>query len=70
MAVIGGAGFEYDASEGNFGDLPDGWGYREAAGVADADGNYPPDSIFGRIAARLVEYDRILADRSEAGDEL
>lgn len=34
MAVIGGAGFEFEASEGNFGDLPDGWGYREAAGVA------------------------------------
>ncbi|MFT5181926.1 MAG: putative ATP-dependent protease [Alphaproteobacteria bacterium] len=41
----------------------------ESAGVADADGNYPPDSIFGRIAARLVEYDRILESRADPHDE-
>lgn len=35
----------------------------EAAGVADANGDYPPESIYGRIAARLVEYDRILETR-------
>ena len=41
----------------------------ESAGVADANGDYPADSIFGRIAAQLVEYDRILDDRSDTGDE-
>jgi predicted ATP-dependent protease len=35
----------------------------ETAGVADANGDYPPESIYGRIAARLVEYDRILETR-------
>ncbi|MDH3739425.1 MAG: AAA family ATPase, partial [Alphaproteobacteria bacterium] len=40
----------------------------ETAGVADANGDYPPDSIFGRIAARLVDYDRILEDRAELSD--
>ena len=40
----------------------------ESAGVADTDGDYPPGSIFGRIAARLVEYDRILEDRSDPSD--
>ena len=40
----------------------------EVAGVAGADGNYPPATIYGRIAARLVEYDRILENRSDAGD--
>ena len=40
----------------------------ESAGVADANGDYPPDSIFGRIAARLIEYDRILEDRSDPSD--
>lgn len=41
----------------------------ETAGVADANGDYPPDSIFGRIAARLVEFDRILEDRSDRSEE-
>lgn len=35
----------------------------ETAGVADSNGNYPADSLFGKIAARLVEYDRALDDR-------
>jgi predicted ATP-dependent protease len=33
------------------------------AGEADASGNYPPDSIFGRVAARLDIFDRILVER-------
>jgi predicted ATP-dependent protease len=33
------------------------------AGEADAEGNYPPDTIFGRIAPRLDAFDRILAER-------
>ncbi|HEV8016533.1 MAG TPA: AAA family ATPase [Stellaceae bacterium] len=33
------------------------------AGAADAAGNYPPDSIFGRVAARLDAFDRILMER-------
>jgi len=40
----------------------------ETAGAADADGHYPASSIYGRIAARLVEYDRILEDRSDPRD--
>ncbi len=40
----------------------------ETAGVADAEGHYPADSIYGRIAARLVEYDRILEQRSTPED--
>jgi predicted ATP-dependent protease len=40
----------------------------ETAGIADADGRYPADSIYGRIAALLVDYDRILEDRAEPGD--
>jgi predicted ATP-dependent protease len=40
------------------------------AGTTDADGNYPPDSIFGRAAARLDSFDRILAARAlRAEDE-
>ena len=34
-----------------------------AAGEADADGNYPADSVLGKVAARLAEYDRILSER-------
>jgi predicted ATP-dependent protease len=34
------------------------------AGAADAAGAYPADSVFGRVAARLEEYDRILMERS------
>ncbi len=33
------------------------------AGEADAEGNYPPDTIFGRIAPRLDAFDKILAER-------
>ncbi|HVA12173.1 MAG TPA: AAA family ATPase [Stellaceae bacterium] len=33
------------------------------AGEADAAGNYPPGSIFGRVAARLDAFDRILVER-------
>ncbi len=32
-------------------------------GTLDADGNYPPHTIFGRVAARLDAFDRILAAR-------
>ena len=41
----------------------------ETAGVAAADGHYPAGSIYGRIAARLVDYDRILEDRSDRHDQ-
>jgi predicted ATP-dependent protease len=34
-------------------------------GALDADGNYPPDTVFGRITARLDAFDRILAERSQ-----
>jgi predicted ATP-dependent protease len=34
------------------------------AGVADAAGEFPRDTIFGRAAARLAAFDRILAERS------
>lgn len=34
------------------------------SGQPDAAGNYPPDSVFGRIAARLDVFDRILAERN------
>jgi predicted ATP-dependent protease len=33
------------------------------AGAPDAQGNYPRDTIFGRAASRLAEFDRILAER-------
>ena len=32
------------------------------AGEADANGNYPPDTIFGRVARRLDAFDRILVE--------
>lgn len=35
----------------------------KAAGEADSAGSYPEDSIFGRVAARLDAFDRILAER-------
>ena len=41
----------------------------ETAGVAAADGHYPAGSIYGRIAARLVDYDRILETRSDRHDQ-
>lgn len=34
------------------------------AGAPDASGSYPADSVFGRVAARLEEFDRILMERS------
>jgi predicted ATP-dependent protease len=37
------------------------------AGTADAAGNYPADTIFGRAAARLANFDRILAERQAGG---
>jgi len=40
---------------------------RMPAGTADEWGAYPPDSLFGRVAARLDEFDRILAERIGAG---
>jgi DNA-binding beta-propeller fold protein YncE len=56
MTVIGGAGFEYDASERNFGELPDGWGYREAAGVAvDARDNV---YVYNRAEHPVIVYDK------------
>jgi predicted ATP-dependent protease len=33
-------------------------------GAADADGAYPPESLFGRVMARLEAYDRALAARA------
>jgi predicted ATP-dependent protease len=39
------------------------------AGVPDDAGNYPPDSIFGRAAARLSAFDRILAERQRGGTD-
>ena len=37
------------------------------AGIADASGHYPADSVFGRVATRLAEFDRILAARRITG---
>ena len=34
------------------------------AGIPDESGAYPPESVFGKVAARLAEYDRILMERS------
>jgi len=34
-------------------------------GKPDADGNYPPNTIFGRVAARLDAFDHILAERAQ-----
>ncbi len=33
------------------------------AGEPDAAGNYPPDTVFGRVAARLDAFDRVLMER-------
>ncbi len=38
-----------------------------AAGEADAEGTYPPESVFGRVQARLAEYTR-LSKEKPAGD--
>jgi predicted ATP-dependent protease len=37
-------------------------------GAADAAGNYPAGTIYGRVADRLTEYDRILAEREKNED--
>jgi predicted ATP-dependent protease len=37
------------------------------AGSVDAEGRYPPDSVFGLVAARVAAFDRILAKRRSAG---
>ncbi|MGQ0664700.1 MAG: AAA family ATPase [Pseudomonadota bacterium] len=34
-----------------------------AAGTPDADGNYPPATVYGRVMAQLATFDRILAER-------
>lgn len=34
------------------------------SGERDADGKYPPESVFGMVAANLAEYDRILMERT------
>ncbi len=36
------------------------------AGTPDAGGRYPPDSIYGRVAATLAGFDRLLAERERA----
>lgn len=37
-----------------------------AAGEPDAAGNYPADSVYGKVAARLAAFDRILTERANA----
>lgn len=37
------------------------------AGEADEDGNYPPDSVFGKALSQLEEFDRILTAREISG---
>jgi hypothetical protein len=39
-----------------------------APGRPDADGLFPPDSLYGRVAARLAEFDRILTERAAHRD--
>jgi predicted ATP-dependent protease len=39
------------------------------AGVVNDEGLYPPDSVFGRVAARLAGFDRILAARQAANSQ-
>ena len=36
------------------------------AGVAQADGTYPPETVYGRAMRQLEEFDRVLADRVRA----
>lgn len=38
------------------------------AGEPDAKGAFPPDSLYGRVAARLDEFDRILMERERAAE--
>jgi predicted ATP-dependent protease len=33
-------------------------------GELDANGAYPPDSVYGRVVQRLSEFDRILTERA------
>jgi predicted ATP-dependent protease len=35
-----------------------------AAGAPDAEGNFPADSVYGRVMAQLARYDRVLSERS------
>jgi predicted ATP-dependent protease len=37
------------------------------AGEADAGGAYPPETVYGKVAERLAEFDRIMAEREGAG---
>ena len=56
MAVLGGAGLEYDASKEDFGMLPEGWSYREAAGVTlDEDDNV---YVYNRGEHPVIVFDR------------
>jgi len=34
------------------------------AGTPDADGSFPPESVYGRVMAQLTRFDRILTERS------
>ncbi|MFT5485791.1 MAG: putative ATP-dependent protease [Paracoccaceae bacterium] len=36
------------------------------AGAPDAAGKYPDDTVFGRVSAKLAEYDKVLMDRKGA----
>ncbi len=36
-----------------------------SAGVPDAKGAYPPETIYGRVAAQIAEFDRLLATRKD-----
>jgi len=38
------------------------------AGAANAAGNYPPTSIYGRVAAELERFDSILREADEASE--
>ena len=34
-----------------------------AAGEADGDGEYPPETVYGRVMAQLHTFDEVLAER-------
>ncbi|HUA52526.1 MAG TPA: AAA family ATPase [Candidatus Sulfotelmatobacter sp.] len=36
------------------------------AGVPDADGHYPADSVYGRVVAQIERFDRVLSERDRA----
>ena len=40
------------------------------AGVADANGDYPADTVYGRVAAELDRFDAILRGRREGDAEV